>query len=126
MGRTTVVFGGTVTVNGPAGPTEVNLLPRFVTAQSSDLTRWTYQTTSQKRWQWTITLGDLTTAQKVALETFFADTAKGPLGTFTYQHTDETTYTNVRFIDTELQFSRVNDNHWSVTIHLESSATINS
>lgn len=125
MAATTVTLG-TVTLNGPAGPTETRTLPRFVSDLSADHTRWTYQTTSAAKSHWTLTFGDLTTSQKNALETYFNNTAKGPTLTFAYVHTDGTSYSNCRFVDTELAFSRIDDNTWSVTLRLEVPTVINS
>ena len=130
MGQINVRFdnaaGSRIDVTGPAGPTDVFVLPRFVTDLSASHQRWTYQTTSTKKFQWTLSFQSLTTQQKNELETFFADVAKGPTNTFRYTHTDGTTYTGCRFVDTQLAFGRVDNNTWSVTVRLEVGSTINS
>jgi len=125
MGATTVQFG-TVTVSGPSGPTQVDLQTGFVSDLSADFTRFSYRTTSNFLRQWTISLPNLTTAQKNDLETYFRNTAKGPTNTFTYVHTDGTSYANCRFVDTSLRFTRLNDNEWSVQVRIETTTAINS
>lgn len=117
MGASTVTFG-TATVNGPE-TTDVGAYPMFVTDQAANHARWTYQTTSTKKWLWTIKLRDLTAAQKDALEDYFQSTAKGPTNTFTYIHTDGASYANCRFVDTDLQFTRNNANNWDVSVRIE-------
>ena len=115
----TLVSGAeTVTLPGPPGGTDTPSMPRFVSDQSANGTRWTYQTTSAKRWYWSINLMDLTYAQKTALQTFFDDTVRGPVTAFTYTHTDGNSHT-VRFTDTMLNFGRVNGTSWSVSFRLE-------
>lgn len=124
MAAASTVTFGTATVNGPPGPTDAGALPLTVTDLAANYTRWTYQTTSTKKWIWTLQLADLTNAQKLALETYFTDTAKGPLNTFTYVHSDGTSYSSCRFADTELQFKRVNGKVWDVTVRLEVQAQV--
>ena len=114
----TVTFG-TATVNGPVS-SDPAAYPMFVTDQSANHTRWVYQTTSTKKWLWTLKFQDLTGAQKDALEDYFQNTAKGPTNTFTYVHTDGASYANCRFADVELQFTRNNANNWDVTVRIES------
>ena len=46
-------------------------------------------------------------AQKVLLQSYFNEVAQGPSNTFSYTHTDATTYTAVPFIDNELEVSRI-------------------
>ena len=123
---TTTVQIGTVTVAGPAGATQVDLLTGFVSDLSADFTRFAYRTTSNFLRQWTLNLSNLTTAQKNDLETYFRDTAKGPTNTFTYVHTDGTSYASCRFVDTELRWSRLNDQEWSVQVRIETATNINS
>lgn len=125
MASSTVKFGA-VTVGGPDGFTSVRLLPMFVTDLSANHTRWTYQTTATKKSRWRISLDNLTTAQKNALETFFTDVAKGPTNTFIYTHTDGTSYSGCRFVDTELDFSRMDDRTWSTQVEIEMPGSINS
>lgn len=115
----TVTFG-TAVVNGPSDPAEVAAYPRFVSDLAANYARWTYQTTGTKLWLVTLKLTDLTAAQKDALEDYFLDTAKGPTNTFTYVHTDGNSYSNCRFADTELQFSRHNGKVWDATVRIES------
>lgn len=115
-----------IDITGPRGPTDVFLLPRFVTDLSASHERWTYQTTTAKKYQWTLTFDSLTTSEKNELETFFADVAKGPVNSWTYTHTDGTDYAGARFVDTALSFGRIDDNTWSVTLRIELPVTINS
>jgi hypothetical protein len=113
------IGGTTVTVNGPAGPTDVAALPLTAIDRAADHTLWSYRYTSTKKWVWGMTLNDLTAAQKDALEDFFTDTAIGPTNTLTYVHTDGTSYATCRFLSTELKWQRVNQALWSVPIQLE-------
>lgn len=119
MAASSTVTFGTAVVNGPPGPTDAGALPMFVTDLAANYTRWTYQSTSTKKWLWTLHLTDLTAAQKDALEDYFLDTAKGPTNTFTYIHTDGTSYANTRFVDTDLKFERGNGKVWNVTVIIE-------
>lgn len=107
-----------VTVPGPPASTDANCLPRFVTDLSANHTRWTYQLTTTKTNQWSIPLMALNGTQKAALQAFFDDTVRGPSLTFTYTHTNGSTFT-VRFIDTALQWIRNSDNMWDINVKLE-------
>ena len=113
------IGGTTVTVNGPAGPTDLSALPLTAADRAADHTLWSYKYTSTKKWVWGMTLNDLTAAQKDALEDFFTDTAIGPSNAFTYVHTDGASYSNCRFLSTELKWQRVNERIWSVPIQFE-------
>lgn len=125
---TTVIFdntsGTTATVTGPTGATRPKLLPRHVSSLTSNHQRWTYKTTSTKRWQWDLTFQNLTLANKNALEGFFSETMDGPIGTFEYTHTSGITYAGCNFVDTELNFSRVDGNTWALTVRIELSTDI--
>lgn len=123
MGQSTVKFG-TAEVNGPEGPsTTIRARSGFVTEETADFTRVVYRTTTSKKDEWTLTLSQLTDAQKSALQTYFDDTAKGPTNTFTYEHTDGNTYT-ARFVDTELAWTR-HGKTWDCTVRIEISARVN-
>lgn len=122
----TTVTIGTVSVPGPPGPTQIDLLTGWVTGLSADFTRFAYRTTSSFRRQWSLNLSGLTTTQKNNLETYFRDTAKGPTNTFTYVHTDGTSYASCRFIDTDLRWTRLNNDEWAVAFRLETATDINS
>jgi hypothetical protein len=119
MSASSKVTFGTETVNGPEDPGDISAYPMFVSDLAANYSRWTYQTTSTKKWLWTLKLRDLTASQKAALETYFQDTAKGPTNTFTYVHTDGASYANARFADTELQFQRHNPNIWDCQVRIE-------
>jgi len=99
---------GTVVMNGPVGGGQsVRPQPRFVSGRTVNGTTYTYQKNDQTQNIWVLDFRDLTAAQKVLLQTYFNDVAKGPSNTFSYTHTDATTYTGVRFIDNVLEFSRI-------------------
>ena len=99
---------GTVTMNGPVGGgQDVRPKARFVSGRTVNGTTYTYQMNDQTQNVWVLDFRDLTAAQKVLLQTYFQDTAKGPSNTFSYTHTDGTTYTGVRFLDNVLEFSRI-------------------
>ena len=99
---------GTVVMNGPVGGGQsVRPQPRFVSGRTVNGTTYTYQKNDQTQNVWVLDFRDLTKAQKVLLQTYFNDVAKGPSNTFSYTHTDATTYTGVRFIDNVLEFSRI-------------------
>ena len=99
---------GTVTMNGPVGGgQDVRPKARFVSGRTVNGTTYTYQKNDQTQNVWVLDFRDLTAVQKTALQTYFQDTAKGPSNTFSYTHTDGTTYTGVRFLDNVLEFSRI-------------------
>lgn len=111
-------------INGPAEPQDVAELPQWVTALTADGTRFVYRKNSTTISQWTIRLKDLTTTMKANLRSFYITNAVGPENTFTYRHTDGTTYT-ARFLDPAVPtFTRNNNDSWDVTIRLEISAQI--
>lgn len=112
-----------VTVPGPPGATDATSLPRFVTDLSANYTRWTYTLTTTKKRNWSIQLADLTAQQKIDLQSFFEDTVDGPNETFTYTHTDGTSHT-VRFVDTMLNWQRVNGTQWGTSFRLETTTEI--
>ncbi len=114
-----------VIINGPDSDQPIETLPEWVTDLTADNTRIVYRPTSSTLHTWKIDCSNITTAQKNALLTFFRDVAKGPTNTFAYRHTDGTTYT-VRFSQTSLNFSRQNNEFWSVQLILESANPINS
>jgi alkyl sulfatase BDS1-like metallo-beta-lactamase superfamily hydrolase len=75
---------------------------------------------------WVLDFRDLTAAQKTALQTYFNDVAKGPSNTFSYTHTDSTTYSGVRFMDNVLEFSRIDGGaFFSCQIRLLIAAEVN-
>lgn len=106
-----------VTLNGPPGPTDVDLMPNFVSDLSAGHLRWSYQTTARRLEQWSIRLDTLTADMRLALEAFFHNVAKGPANTFTYTHTDQAAYT-ARFVDDALRWQR-KQNEYSVQFTLE-------
>ena len=99
---------GTVTMNGPVGGGQ-NVRPqaRFVSGRTVNGTTYAYQKNSMTQNIWVLDFRDLTAAQKTALQTYFNAVAKGPSNTFSYTHTDGTTYTGVRFMDNVLDFNRI-------------------
>jgi len=99
---------GTVTMNGPVGGGQpVRPQGRFVSGRTMNGTTYTYQKNNVTQNIWVLSFRDLTAAQKIALQTYFNDVAKGPSNTFSYTHTDGTVYTGTRFIDNVLEFSRI-------------------
>ena len=99
---------GTVTMNGPVGGGQsVRPQPRFVSGRTQNGTTYTYQKNDVTQNIWVLAFNDLTAAQKIALQAYFQDTAKGPSNTFSYTHTDGTVYAGTRFIDNVLEFSRI-------------------
>lgn len=126
MAKTTIKFsysGTDCIVNGPDGATDVRTLSKWVTSLSEGLRRWSYKTTDRHVEQWTLRLDSLTKSMKQALQSFFDFQAQGPTRTFSYTHTDEEVYT-ARFVDTDLRWTRRNDQDWSVTLTLELSGTL--
>lgn len=113
-----------ITVNGPPGPTQPELLPEWVTQHTADLSRVSYRTVNNEVWQWRMTLDGLTTAQLNALIGFYRTNAEGPTNTWRLTHTDGTNYT-VRFIEMPRP-TRVSDNEWSCDIALELDGQLNS
>ncbi len=114
------IGGTTVTVNGPGGSTDVTAMPRFAVDRSANNTTWSYQYTNTAKWTWSMTLLDLTAAQKTAIENFFHNSAVGPANVFTYVHTDGASYANCRFLSTELKWQRVCDALWNLPLVFES------
>jgi hypothetical protein len=111
--------GTVINVYGPAGRTSVNHLPLYATGVNGNGDRWGYKYSSSKKYRWNMTLPNLTQAMKDDLEDFYYDSADGPKNTFGFTHTDGTLYNGCRFVNTSLEFSRVNDNEFSVTIIIE-------
>ena len=126
--KSTVLFddlgGNTATINGPVNPQSITLLPRTVSDRTANHTKFSYQLTSTKIREWKFTFSSLTTAQKKDLLDFFTDTAIGPTNTFSYTHTDGTTYTGVRFKNDELNFTRTEPGRFSVDITLELASNV--
>lgn len=108
-----------IEINGPTGPTEIDDQPQWVTSQTADGTRVAYRGTSQHISHWTLQFDSLTTTQRNALAGFFNGTAKGPEQTWQYTHTDDTVWSNARFLDTALRWERMNDSLWGTTVRLE-------
>lgn len=118
---------GTVTLNGPVGGGQ-NVRPqaRFVSGRTVNGTTYTYQKNSVTQNIWVLNFRDLTAAQKTNLQTYFNDVAKGPSNTFSYTHTDGTTYTGVRFMDNVLEFDRIDGGKFfSCQIRLLIAAEVN-
>jgi hypothetical protein len=113
----TVTFGSTV-VNGPEPGTQISQIPLDVQQATPNQVLWHYRLSTAKRWRWTMTLTCLTAAMKTALETFFWDTAKASANTFSYTHTDGTTYANTRFDQLSLDFTRGAPGMYDVQITL--------
>jgi len=111
--------GTVINITGPAGRTNINHLALYATGINGNGDRWSYKYSSQKKYRWNMTLPNLTATMKNQLEDFYYNTADGPTNTFTYTHTDGTEYTGARFVNDDLQFSRVNDNEFSVSIVIE-------
>lgn len=119
MATSTVTFaiGGTsITVNGPRGPTQVNLLPLFVTDRAANHAIFSYQATNTRAWEWVLNLADLTEVMRTAFEDFFTNTAKGAGVSFTYTHTDGTSYASCKFKDGGLSWTRNSEGNWDVQV----------
>jgi hypothetical protein len=118
---------GTVTLNGPVGGgQDVRPQARFVSGRTVNGTTYAYQKNSMTQNIWVLNFRDLTAAQKIALQTYFNDTAKGPSNTFSYTHTDGTAYTGVRFMDNVLEFDRIDGGKFfSCQIRLLIAAEVN-
>lgn len=112
-----------VTVNGPNGATRPTSRARTVSELTAGYKRRSYKFTSKKFRQWRMTLNDLTASQYRGLEDFFYDTVDGTSKTFSYTHTDGTTYNNVRFAMDEIAADRDNSNVYQVPIVLEFEGT---
>lgn len=129
MAGTTVTFVKdlvSVSVPGPPHGTETASLPRYVSSVSAGHKRWSYTLVplGDQLNQWTIQLDALTASQKADLQEFFDLTADGPNNTFTYTHTDGTSYSDARFVDTELRWSRANQEFWSTMFRIETGQAI--
>ena len=122
---TTVIFGKLpqslpdISIPGPDGPSEVRRLPSFVTGQTMDHTRYSYQLNDSTVRHWSLHFPNLTTADHTTLEDLYHIYLKGSAESFTYQHTDGEVYTEVRWIDPEFRSTRLNDSTWSLDITLE-------
>lgn len=108
-----------ITINGPAGPTNYELLPRTVSERTANHERYSYQLTSKKVRLWSMRFTDLTQAQKDDLVSFYTDDVIGPTNTFTYTHTDDQAYSNVRFANNGLQITREEPGIYSADVTLE-------
>ena len=118
---------GTVTMNGPVGGgQDVRPQARFVSGRTVNGTTYAYQKNSMTQNIWVLKFRDLAAAQKIALQTYFNDVAKGPSNTFSYTHTDSTVYTGVRFMDNVLEFDRIDGGaFFSCQIRLLIAAEVN-
>lgn len=118
---------GTVTMNGPVGGGQsVRPQARFVSGRTVNGTTYTYQKNAVTQNVWVLEFRDLTAVQKKNLQTYFNDVAKGPSNTFSYTHTDDTTYTDVRFMDNVLEFDRIDGGKFfSCQIRLLIAAEVN-
>lgn len=107
--------------NGPPGetPQEQTLLPMFVTGTTLNHTRYTYQTTDVRKWQWPMTLMALTAEQKTTLEDLWSQYLLGSSNTFTYQHTDGEEFIARLIIEGPMRAQRINKNEFNVPIILE-------
>lgn len=122
MSRTTVVFDagsdGSATVPGPRNRTRIDPLPQHVFQRTANGTAVVYKQTSTRLDEWSMTLEDLSNAQRDALDDLFWAIG-GPAGTFDYTHTDSTTYSNCRFVTPVLQWERMSSQLWTVQIRIE-------
>lgn len=113
----TVTLGG-VALNGPKGPTRVRYLGQTVHDRTDGQTVYAYRLTNNELWIWTLDFDNLTLTQKTNLANYFKDTARGPINTFTYVHTDGTSYANCRFAQDEIEWTRRDDAYWSCPLRL--------
>lgn len=108
---------------GPAGTTNVRRAPQYSRGVNGNGESWSYKYHSKKLVRWAMTLRELTEANAQALDAFFegtdANSANGPTESFTYTHTDGTTYTGVRFVNENLDYTRSDGNTFSVSIEIE-------
>lgn len=110
-------------INGPVGNQSISRSSRYSISESHDGTIWSYKRHAGSHRKWRLELTDVTSAQKDNLQSFFDSDAAGPTNTFTYTHTDGTSYT-ARFVQEELQWQRVGPNQWGVSITLDIEAAI--
>lgn len=115
--NSTVSFGGVV-VGGPISTTP-KVLSGYVSELSEGMVRYVQRSKASSITQWTLNFQNWTKAQKEAFETFYLDTAQGPTNRFDYIHTDGNTYEDVRFIDAELNWERVNEEVWNISVTIE-------
>lgn len=116
-----------MSVKGPSSNNaqQVDHDTRYGVERAADGTVRAYKYNSSAYRVWTIILDQLTAAQKNSLISFFNTEAEGPNNTFDYTHTNGTTYSTVRFMDTELRFQKIlPSNEWSVTVRLLVSTNI--
>lgn len=106
-----------VDVNGPGGATQPDLLPMTAHAKAANNAHRAYRLTDTKVWQWRMQLTALTNAMRDALENFFTDTVFGPNTSFTYTHTDGSSYT-AYFLQDELRWTRHDGATWDVEVVL--------
>lgn len=119
----TLLSGSTsIEINGPTGPTNPSPPANWNTSRTASGELIVYRYSSNAKNIWNLTFPMITTAQKVALYSFWRDTVSGPENTFTYTHTDGESYT-ARFLNS-LNFSRENNGYWSVVIQLEVSGEV--
>lgn len=106
---------------GPPGgqPQSVRLLPMFVRGRTANHTTYSYQTTTVRRWEWELTLPNLTAAQKTTLEDLWSLHLLGASNTFIYRHTNGEEYTARIINDGPLEFSRTATDLWDVDLILE-------
>lgn len=131
-GKVTFTFdpGGSgenaVELNGPTSPTEVSQWPQHVTDRTVDGTRFTYKKNDVVLNDWNMNFNSITTAQKTAFDQWFRDVVEGPTNPFTYTHTDGEDYTNCRLIENSLQWRRIDNQTWELTLRIEVPSEVNS
>lgn len=107
---------------GPAYESQPVLqYPKYVTDQAADGTRYVYKISDASLHQWQLSFRRFTQAQKEDLEDFFHERG-GPATTFSYRHTDGSTYT-VRFVQEALPWTRIGT-QWDVDVVLETADDI--
>jgi hypothetical protein len=106
--------------NGPPNaPQETKLLPMFVTGSTINHERYTYQTTTTRKWQWPMTLGSCTAEQKTTLEDLWSQHLLGSSNTFIYEHTDGEEFTARLVVEGDFVAIRKNNNEFDIPIVLE-------
>lgn len=107
----------TIEIPGPA-TSNVRNTPQYARSETPSGQHWVYKGRSSARDVWILEFKGLGNTDKDNLQDFFDTTVGGPGVSFTYEHTDEESYT-ARFLQDSLQFTPEFPGWWNITLEIE-------
>lgn len=104
---------------GPdAGGTRTRLLSMFVYGRTANHAIYSYQTTTNRVWEWDVPLKNLSSADKTTLEDLITLHLLGPSTQFIYRHTNGLEYTARCLNVGDLEFPREAQDLYSFDLKL--------